>query len=123
MSSSADRSKGRPRSYRSTRQTAVAIAAFLSLGVFAGGEYVSMRTRVSAVVVTRAVPATPSDAEIYTGSILYMPYDGRMCRQILFDNRTGRSSDNGYVDCEQAAYRSASDEPSGVQAISAGFRR
>ena len=102
---------------------AIAIAAFLSLGAFAGGEYTFMRARVPAVVVTRAVPVTQSDAEIYTGSILYMPYDGRMCRQILFDNRTGRSSDNGYVDCEHAAYRSASDEPTGVQAIIAGFRR
>lgn len=51
--------------------------------------------------------AGQKDEEFYTGSILYQPYSGRLCRQHLFDNVTGRMSDNGVVDCEQAAYRSA----------------
>ena len=46
------------------------------------------------------------DDSIYTGSILYMPQEGRTCRQLLFDNQSGRFSDNGYVDCVNAAYRS-----------------
>jgi hypothetical protein len=32
--------------------------------------------------------------------------EGRTCRQLLFDNQSGRFSDNGYVDCVNAAYRS-----------------
>ena len=44
------------------------------------------------------------DDEIYTGSILYMPDMGNVCRQLLFDNHNGQFTDNGYVDCERAAY-------------------
>jgi hypothetical protein len=54
-----------------------------------------------------------------------MPHEGRICRQVLFDNRTGRFSDNGNVDCERAAYRSASPKQwsfARVRAISTGFR-
>jgi hypothetical protein len=122
MTSFAHRSKGRLRSYRTFRQMAVAISAFLSLGLLTSGEYIIMRARIPSAVA-QAVPVAQSDDEIYTGSILYTPYDGRICRQILFDNRTGRSSDNGYVDCEHAAYRSASDKPSRVRSISSWFRR
>jgi hypothetical protein len=53
---------------------------------------------------------TPNeDDEIYTGSILFVPNNGKVCRQLLFDNRTGLINDNGLVDCEQAYYRSAAD--------------
>jgi hypothetical protein len=46
----------------------------------------------------------PSDDEIYTGSILFVPpNDSNICRQVLFDNRTGRLNDNGLVDCERAS--------------------
>jgi hypothetical protein len=94
-----------------------AIAAFFSLGLFANSEYAIMSPRAAAVA--------PSDDEIYTGSILYMPYDGSICRQILFDNHTGRMRDNGNVDCERAAYHSASEKLlslSRAQVISSGFR-
>ena len=35
-----------------------------------------------------------------------MPQEGRTCRQFLFNNHTGHFSDNCYVDCVNAAYRS-----------------
>jgi hypothetical protein len=55
-------------------------------------------------------PASPpSDAEVYTGSILYVPDEGKICRQVLFDNRTGRMQDNGLVDCEHAYYQGTSE--------------
>ena len=58
-----------------------------------------------------AKPApVPSDAEIYTGSILFVPDDGRVCRRFLFDNRTGQVQDNGVVDCEQAYYRGMGED-------------
>ena len=45
------------------------------------------------IQLAAAKPApAPSDAEIYTGSILFVPDDGRVCRRFLFDNRTGRFS-------------------------------
>jgi hypothetical protein len=51
------------------------------------------------IQLAAAKPApVPSDAEIYTGSILFVPDDGRVCRRFLFDNRTGRFSDSGLVD-------------------------
>jgi hypothetical protein len=56
--------------------------------------------------VQAASAAGQRDAETYTGSILYLPFSGRLCRQHLFDNLTGQLSDNGTVDCEKAAYRS-----------------
>jgi hypothetical protein len=119
MSRFARRPKVHPRSRHSARQTVLAIAAFLSPGLLAGGEYVTVKPRAPTVAVA------PSDDDIYTGSILYMPYDGSICRQLLFDNHTGRLSDNGNVDCEGAAYRSASDKLSSLsraQVISNGFR-
>jgi hypothetical protein len=109
--------KVRPRPRHGARQTVAAIAAFFSLSLFANSEYAIMKPRAPAVA--------PSDDEIYTGSILYMPYDGRICRQILFDNHTGRMRDNGNVDCERAAYRSASEKLSSlsrVEVISGAFR-
>lgn len=54
------------------------------------------------------IAANPTEDEIHTGSILYVPRDGRTCRQYLFDNNTGRLADNGTVDCERAAYHSTS---------------
>jgi hypothetical protein len=106
----------------SPRQTTVviALAVLLGVGLFASGEYVTSRQRPAA-----PAPAS-NDDEIYTGSILYMPYDGRLCRQFLFDNHTGRLSDNGSVDCESAAYQGTDSAPklwsfARARAISTGF--
>lgn len=83
---------------------AAAIGAVLATGLFA--------TRETKIARSQASTATAlSDDEIYTGSILFMPNDGNICRQILFDNRTGRLSDNGLVDCERASYRRAGEMP------------
>jgi hypothetical protein len=69
---------------------------------------------------------TPNDDEIYTGSILFVPNDGKICRQLLFDNRTGLINDNGLVDCAHAYYRSATDmqvsAAGRAQIISESFR-
>lgn len=37
--------------------------------------------------------------ELYTGSVIVVPTEGNQCSQYLFDNRTGRMRDNGYIDC------------------------
>jgi hypothetical protein len=85
----------------SVRQTlgVIVVGVLLGTGLFAAGEYISARQRANA-----AAAAAANDEEIYTGSILYMPEEGRTCHQLLFDNQTGRLTDNGNVDCESAAY-------------------
>jgi hypothetical protein len=109
------------RSERVRRSTAVAaVLALLAAGLFAA--------RDVKIQLTSAKPVpTPSDDEIYTGSILFVPDDGKVCRRVLFDNRTGRLSDGGLVDCESAYYRSPNTPPAQMsvartQAISETFR-
>lgn len=123
MSRSDCRQKLAPRSREGSRQTAVvvAVAALLALGLLAGGNYLNSRHQ-------NAAGATANkDDDIFTGSILYMPTEGRICHQILFDNKTGRFTDNGNVDCENAAYRGTDNTPkqwsfARVRVISTGFR-
>jgi hypothetical protein len=84
-----------------------AIGSVLALGLFVAGE-----PKVGQFLpwLTLSNPAPPpSEDEIYTGSILYLPNEGTICRQLLFDNRTGRFRDNGLVDCERAYYRGTGD--------------
>ena len=98
-----------------------AMAAIMAAGLLATTHFQIVRAPVK--------PAKPlSDDEIYTGSILFVPNDGKICRQFLFDNRTGRTNDNGLVDCDHAYYQSASKPPmqwssARAQVISEGFRR
>jgi hypothetical protein len=99
-----------------------AIGAVLALGGFAAESYVAARHPAIAAA------GAPGDDEIYTGSILYMPAEGKICRQMLFDNHTGQFSDNGYVDCERAAYHGQGGPPkewsaARMHVISSGFRR
>jgi hypothetical protein len=77
----------------------VAVGVLLGTGLFAIADYFTAQHWV------RPATAARNAAEIYTGSVLYMPQEGRNCRQMLFDNQTGRFTDNGSVDCENAAYR------------------
>ena len=77
----------------------VAVGAVLGTGLFAIADYFTVQHWV------RPAAAARNAGEIYTGSVLYMPQEGRNCRQMLFDNHTGRFTDNGSVDCENAAYR------------------
>jgi hypothetical protein len=114
--------KTRPRARSGSRQTIVvmAIGAGLGLGVLGIEQYVTAR-QAAAVAA-----ATPSNGEIYTGSVLYMPDVGDVCRQLLFDNHNGQFTDNGYVDCAHAAYRGGIDGPQGstarIRVISTAFR-
>jgi len=77
--------------------------------VVAAGFFAATKTKIEQSAAKLA--ATPSDDEIYTGSILFVPDDGKVCRRFLFDNRSGRLSDSGLVDCESAYYRSPRRRP------------
>jgi hypothetical protein len=113
------------RAHSGSRQvwTVIAIGACLGLGAFGADRLmISVHSEAAAAAV-----AASGDDEIYTGSILYMPDRGNLCRQLLFDNHNGQFTDNGYVDCERAAYRGSFDGPkkwsaARVQVISTGFR-
>jgi len=111
-----------PRAGNGARQVLVVITigACLSLGVLGINDHAKAMRQAAAAAVA-------GNDEIYTGSILYMPDRGNTCRQLLFDNQSGRFTDNGYVDCMLAAYRSAADWPkrwsvARVRVISTGFR-
>ena len=77
----------------------VAVGVVLGTGLFAIADYFTVQHWV------RPATAARNTGEVYTGSVLYMPQEGRNCLQMLFDNNTGRFTDNGSVDCENAAYR------------------
>src|SRR3984957_16486983 len=92
------RKKSRSESIRQTLGV-VAVGAVLGTSLFAIADYFTVQHWV------RPATAVRNAGEIYTGSVLYMPAEGRNCRQMLFDNNTGRFTDNGSVDCENAAYQ------------------
>jgi hypothetical protein len=102
----------------------VAISLCFCAGAFGIGRYVILTRQAAAVA---AALAAVDDDDIYTGSILYMPDSGNACRQLLFDNQNGQFTDNGYVDCDRAAYRGTDTTPkhwsaARVRVISSGFR-
>jgi hypothetical protein len=74
-----------------------AVGGLVSAGLFVTGTFKIGRSQNEPAVVV-------SGDDVYTGSILYLPREGNVCRQFLFDNRTGRMQDNGPVDCERALY-------------------
>jgi hypothetical protein len=101
---------------RSSLHTIIAVAVFFTLGLFVNEEYLTHPAPPVAPKVG------PSDDEIYTGSILFTPHEGNICRQFLFDNRTGRFTDNGKVDCERAEGLGGIHYSTGrLWAISRGF--
>ena len=105
----------------------LALAALATEGYVTAGkhEIAAGRAGRAGLAVTAAASAR-NDDDIYTGSILYMPNDGKFCRQLLFDNQNGQFTDNGYVGCEQAAYNGL-DGPkhwsaARIRVIASGFR-
>lgn len=95
--------------------TFIVVAVFLALGLFVNEEYLTKKPHTAHTVA-------PSNDEIYTGSILFAPPEGSTCRQFLFDNRTGRFSDNGNVDCDRAEGIGAEHYPiARLSAISRAF--
>jgi hypothetical protein len=139
MAGLTQRSKRRGRRHDGLRQAIVVVGlgVVLAAGLFAAGDYVITGQHAAATVKAfikaateptgAKIAAAANDDEIYTGSILYIPYEGANCRQLLFDNRNGRFTDNGYVDCVRAAYQSGIGSPkqwsaARAKVISTGFR-
>jgi hypothetical protein len=127
MDRSKRRSNARARGRERSRQMVflAAIGSVLAVGLFVAGE-LKVGQFLPRLSLSKPVP-TPTEDEIYTGSILYLPNDGTTCRQLLFDNRTGLFRDNGLVDCEQAYYRGTGESANlwpnaRAVVISQGFR-
>jgi hypothetical protein len=122
MSRRALRKKSRSESIRQALGV-VAVGALLGTSLFAIADYFTEQHWV------RPATAARNAGEIYTGSVLYMPAEGRNCHQMLFDNHTGRFTDNGSVDCENAAYRGVDGNltkqwsSARTRVIADGFRR
>ncbi|MBV6487644.1 MAG: hypothetical protein KJZ73_16005 [Pseudorhodoplanes sp.] len=111
---------GKSSSRRRDRNRALA-AGLLLLGICAGGLYVashSVRTsdtlahrlalqagKTSGPLAQAGAPDAhaQSDDDLVTGSILFVPDTGNVCRRRLIDNRTWAIRDDGYVLCEDAA--------------------
>ena len=102
MTRFARKSKTRRRgSERRRRIAIVAVMAVLASSLLLVGREVLTGARPPAVEAQTLADTLKEtqDAEVYTGSILFMPHDGKTCRQYLFDNISGRLNDNGMVDC------------------------
>src|ERR1700724_1191202 len=92
------RKKSRSESVRQSLGV-VAVGVVFGTSLFAIADYSTVQHWV------RPATAARNAGEIYTGSVLYLPQEGRNCHQMLFDNQTGRFTDNGSVGCANAANR------------------
>jgi len=131
------RSNRRNRSGDGVRQVAIvlSVGAVLAAGLVAGGyvvqqqgmpDFAKIFTGNGRAGAGGKVASAASGDEAYTGSILYLPYEGSNCRQVIFDNRSGRFTDKGYVDCATASERSGISSPkqwsaARAKVISMGF--
>lgn len=113
---------------RDITQAALAVCCLVSVVAFSlfadtGSRHVSRQAKNQA-----AGQGPPTDEEIYTGSILFMPYVGNDCRQNLLDNITGQIRENGVVACDAAMSQTAAAQgrtwsAARVDAIRGGFAR
>src|ERR1700730_10013047 len=78
----------------------VAVGALLGTGLFAIADYFTVQHWVKP-----ATAAARNAGGIYTGSVLYMPQEGRNRHTMLVNNSPGSFTANGSVDSENAAYR------------------
>jgi hypothetical protein len=62
---------------------------------------------------------TATEAELSTGSLLFVAPNSSLCRQRTIDNSTWQIRDNGWVDCDEALAKSAN---SGTDARTQGSR-
>jgi hypothetical protein len=95
----------RPRNTVSQAVIAVAgLAICLVLGVLGADQIIAYRAGAAA-------KSAVIDQQIYIGSILFYPDNGRRCHQLYFNNRDGEYSDKGLVDCTRAISELSKDAP------------
>lgn len=104
--------------------TCITFAFVLVAGLLAAARIVPP----SPVRMLAAAAGPASDDDLTTGSIIFLPAIGNICRNHLIDNATWQIRDNGVVDCKSALARSASGRRVGwsaarVDVIRSGFSR
>ena len=99
----------------------VAIGSVLGFGALANDQYLTIAKRQSEGTFEPA-----NGNAIYTGSMLYVPDSGNGCHQWQFDNRSGRLSDKGSVNCDDVAGQELNGaknwSTARIRVISDGFR-
>lgn len=78
--------------------------------------------------ITEGTGDATGDDYLTTGSILYVPLEGNVCRKRLIDNKTWFIRDKGYVICDEAVSWNANmssprSSVTRVDAIRSGFLR
>jgi len=92
------------------------LACGFGLAVCVGATIVASWTRVT---VSSPSQSSPGDADLSTGSLLFVPASGDRCLQRTIDNNTWLIHNNGWVDCEEALAKAAK---SGADSRSPGSR-
>jgi hypothetical protein len=119
---------GKPGNKHDRRDIAQVTLAFACLAAVVAFTLFVDTGRIGVTRQTAAPTHIPTEEEIYTGSILFMPYQGNDCRQSLLDNLTGQIRDNGIVPCDSAMIDAGNSQrrawsAARVDAIRDGFAR
>lgn len=102
---------------RKQNQIAIIAASLAVATVLIGGFYYAVMPSFSpseppsAAEPTAAARATDTFNESRTGKVVFMPQQGNVCRQVQFNNETGRFGNEREVPCDQAATRAKSIAP------------
>lgn len=111
------------------RRRAVAVGVVLTGALAAGilsGAYLA-RSMATARAVSHSTFLAQAE-ELRTGTVLFVPLEGNVCRQRVIDNATWRMADAGSVACDEAVSWNASAPGQKyfvavrVDAIRSGFR-
>lgn len=91
------------------------VVGALSIGaiLYFNGWFASHRHWTELLFRPQSVAQVNTD-ELYTGSLIMVPSRGDKCWQLLFDNRTGRMTDNGPVNCYEAVSQLLEEEKNAV---------
>jgi len=104
--------------------TCTCLSAILAAAVIAGG---------TVAKISGASSSNPGREMAYleglrSGSILFVPIEGNVCRRRVIDNETWRMRDDGFIECDEAVTWNSGAENQKyfvavrVDAIRAGFK-
>src|SRR3954468_13982074 len=81
--------------------TCTCLSAILAAAVIAGGTVAEI-SGASSSNPGREVAYIDAAGTLRSGSILFVPIEGNVCRRRVIDNETWRLRDNGFVECDEA---------------------
>ena len=95
----------------------VALAAVITLGIHTSWSPPPMK-------LTMKVPTDTESrkfAQSHVGRLFFSSLDGALCREMQFNNDSGRFSDDKSIRCDEAEVREESAEPPATDARARGF--